>query len=327
MGKEKKQHEAVLHGIHHKRRKSLVVRTICFIFAASFAVIFLFPTVVTIANSFMSQSEISSNYGMVFSTTDSGAKAYISEKVNIKLIPDMVSFSQYFTVLLKSPSYLLKFWNSVILVVPITVFQIIIACLASYGFARTEGKLKGIVFFGYIILMLMPYQVTLVPNYLVAEWFKILNTNWAIWLPGIFSPFSVYLLTKYMKRIPKALFEAAQIDGATHWKILRSIVLPLSKATIAVMVLYYGVEKWNGWFWASALIRDRSKLPLQVILREILLSSTQSMQTGAGSSDTEAIGVTIRYATTIVATVPILCVYPFVQKYFTKGVMIGAVKE
>lgn len=127
--------------------------------------------------------------------------------------------------------------------------------------------------------------------------------------------------------IPDSLIEAAQIDGATHWRILRSIVLPLSKATIAVMVLYYGVEKWNGWFWASALIRDRGKLPLQVILREILLSSTQSMQTGAGSSDTEAIGVTIRYATTIVATVPILCVYPFIQKYFTKGVMIGAVKE
>ena len=221
MGKEKKltQQEAPLHGIHHKRRKSLVVRTLCFIFAASFAIIFLFPTVVTIANSFMSQSEISSNYGMVFSTTDSGAKAYISKKVNIKLIPDMVSFSQYFTVLLKSPSYLLKFWNSVILVVPITVFQILIACLASYGFARAEGKIKGIIFFGYIILMLMPYQVTLVPNYLVADWFHILNTNWAIWLPGIFSPFSVYLLTKYMKRIPKALFEAAQIDGAGEWKL------------------------------------------------------------------------------------------------------------
>lgn len=128
MGKEKKKHEAPLHGIHHKRRRSLVIRTICFIFAASFAIIFLFPTVVTIANSFMSQSEISSNYGMVFTTTDSGAKAFIAKKVNIKLIPDMVSFSQYFTVLLKSPSYLLKFWNSVILVVPITVFQIIIAC-------------------------------------------------------------------------------------------------------------------------------------------------------------------------------------------------------
>lgn len=246
-GKEKKlrQQEAPLHGIHHKRRKSLVVRTLCFIFAASFAIIFLFPTVVTIANSFMSQSEISSNYGMVFSTTDSGAKAYISKKVNIKLIPDMVSFSQYFTVLLKSPSYLLKFWNSVILVVPITVFQILIACLASYGFARAEGKIKGIIFFGYIILMLMPYQVTLVPNYLVADWFHILNTNWAIWLPGIFSPFSVYLLTKYMKRIPKALFEAAQIDGAGEWKLFTKVAMPICKGAIYSCAILVFIDYWN----------------------------------------------------------------------------------
>ena len=181
MGKEKKlrHQEAPLHGIHHKRRRSLVVRTLCFIFAASFAIIFLFPTVVTIANSFMSQSEISSNYGMVFSTTDSGAKAYISKKVNIKLIPDMVSFSQYFTVLLKSPSYLLKFWNSVILVVPITVFQILIACLASYGFARAEGKIKGIIFFGYIILMLMPYQYN-INHFIYRRNFSIIDFNYFV---------------------------------------------------------------------------------------------------------------------------------------------------
>ena len=268
MGKEKKlrQQEAPLHGIHHKRRKSLVVRTLCFIFAASFAIIFLFPTVVTIANSFMSQSEISSNYGMVFSTTDSGAKAYISKKVNIKLIPDMVSFSQYFTVLLKSPSYLLKFWNSVILVVPITVFQILIACLASYGFARAEGKIKGIIFFGYIILMLMPYQVTLVPNYLVADWFHILNTNWAIWLPGIFSPFSVYLLTKYMKRIPKALFEAAQIDGAGEWKLFTKVAMPICKGAIYSCAILVFIDYWNMVEQPLILFTDTEKYPLSVFL-------------------------------------------------------------
>ena len=153
------------------------------------------------------------------------------------------------------------------------------------------------------------------------------NTLWGLIIPWLINTFNMIIMRTAFESIPESLIEAAQIDGATHWKILRSIVLPLSKATLAVMVLYYGVEKWNGWFWASAIIRDRSKLPLQVILREILLSSTQSMQTGSGGSDTEAIGITIRYATTIVATVPILCVYPFVQKYFTKGVMIGAVKE
>ena len=167
----------------------------------------------------------------------------------------------------------------------------------------------------------------MIPTFILMNQLRLVNTVWAILLPSAFNVWNMILARTYYQSVSNELWEAAQIDGATHWRILRSIVLPLSKATIAVMVLYYGVEKWNGWFWASALIRDRGKLPLQVILREILLSSTQSMQTGAGSSDTEAIGVTIRYATTIVATVPILCVYPFIQKYFTKGVMIGAVKE
>ena len=138
----------------------------------------------------------------------------------------MVSFSQYITVLFKSPEYLLKFWNSVILVGPIVVFQLFVACLASYGFARYEGKLRQIIFFSYIILMLMPYQVTLVPNYLVSSWLKLLDTNWAIWLPGIVSPFAVFLLTKFMKRIPQSMIEAAQIDGAGEWQIFRKICIP-----------------------------------------------------------------------------------------------------
>ena len=113
-------------------------------------------------------------------------KQYISQTVNLKFIPDMVTFSQYATVLFKSPDYLLKFWNSVILVVPIVVFQLVVAVLAAYGFTRTRGKLSAIVFFAYVILMMMPYQVTLVPNYLVLNWMKLLDTNWSIWLPGIF---------------------------------------------------------------------------------------------------------------------------------------------
>ena len=305
MGKEKKltQQEAPLHGIHHKRRKSLVVRTLCFIFAASFAIIFLFPTVVTIANSFMSQSEISSNYGMVFSTTDSGAKAYISKKVNIKLIPDMVSFSQYFTVLLKSPSYLLKFWNSVILVVPITVFQILIACLASYGLARAEGKIKGIIFFGYIILMLMPYQVTLVPNYLVADWFHILNTNWAIWLPGIFSPFSVYLLTKYMKRIPKALFEAAQIDGAGEWKLFTKVAMPICKGAIYSCAILVFIDYWNMVEQPLILFTDTEKYPLSVFLSKI---------------NEGEIGLAFAVAT--IYMIPGLLIFLYSEEYLVEGI-------
>ena len=203
--------------------------------------------------------------------------------------------------------------------------NLVMTSLAAYVLSRKNVMWKKPLMI--FIMITMFFSGGLIPTYLNLKSLHLNNTLWGLIIPWLINTFNMIIMRTAFESIPESLIEAAQIDGATHWKILRSIVLPLSKATIAVMVLYYGVEKWNGWFWASAIIRDRSKLPLQVILREILLSSTQSMQTGSGGSDTEAIGVTIRYATTIVATVPILCVYPFVQKYFTKGVMIGAVKE
>ena len=147
------------------------------------------------------QSEITANYGQVFATAKQGT-SYIADTINLKFIPDKVSFSQYITVLFRSPDYLLKFWNSVILVVPIVILQLIIASIAAYGFTRWRGKVSDVIFFSYVILMLMPYQVTLVPNYLVSDWLGILNTRWAIILPGAFAPFSVFLLTKFMRRIP-----------------------------------------------------------------------------------------------------------------------------
>ena len=127
--------------------------------AAAFAVLFLLPIVLTITNSFMSASEISANYGSVFATSESGGKVYISEKVNLKFIPDMVSFSQYITVLFKSPEYLLKFWNAVILVVPIVVFQLVVATLAAYGFSRYKGRLREIIFFSYQLLVLILHRI------------------------------------------------------------------------------------------------------------------------------------------------------------------------
>ena len=208
--------------------------------AAAFAFLFLLPIVLTITNSFMASSEISANYGSVFATDANGGKVYIAEKVNLKFIPNMVSFSQYGTVLFKSPDYLLKFWNSVILAGPIVVFQLLVASLASYGFTRYRGRIREIIFFAYIILMLMPYQVTLVPNYLVSDFLNLLDTNWAIWLPGIFSPFAVFLLTKFMRRIPDSVMEAAQIDGAGEWQIYRRICMPLCKGALysAVFLLF-----------------------------------------------------------------------------------------
>ncbi len=237
--------------------------------AAFFAFLFLMPIVLTITNSFMSASEISANYGQVFATTDTGGKTFIAERVNLKFIPDMVSFSQYLTVLLKSPDYLFEFWNSVILVVPIVVFQILVAAGAAFGFTRYRGRLKEMIFFIYIILMLMPYQVTLVPNYLVSDWLSILDTRWAIWLPGIFSPFAVYLLAKYMRRIPVSVMEAAQIDGAGEWQIFKNICMPLCKGAICSIAILLFIDYWNMVEQPLILLSDQEMHPLSVFLSKI----------------------------------------------------------
>ena len=249
-----------------KRTLKIAIGTIV---AAFFAILFLTPIVLTITNSFMSSSEIAANYGSVFATTESGGKVFISEKVNLKFIPDMVSFSQYITVLFKSPDYLFKFWNSVILVGPIVVFQLTVAMFASYGFTRYRGRLREIIFFAYIILMLMPYQVTLVPNYLVAEWLNILDSRWAIWLPGIFSPFAVFLLTKYMRRIPASVMEAAQIDGAGEWQIFKSICMPLSKGVLCSAAILIFIDYWNMVEQPLILLSDSEMHPLSVFLSKI----------------------------------------------------------
>ncbi len=271
--------------------------------AAGFALLFLMPIVLTITNSFMAASEISSNYGVVFATDSNGGKVYISEAVNLKLIPDMVSFSQYKTVLLKSPDYLLKFWNSVILVGPIVFFQLLVASLASYGFARYNGKLRQIIFFTYIILMLMPYQVTLVPNYLVAERLKILDTYWAIWLPGIFSPFAVYLLTKFMRKIPIGMIEAAQIDGAGELQIYRLICMPLTKGALCSAAILVFIDYWNMVEQPIILLGDVQKHPLSVFLSRI----------NAGE-------IGLAFAVATIYMVPSLLIFLYGEEYLVEGI-------
>ena len=277
--------------------------TIATLIAAAFAILFLMPIVLTISNSFMGSSEISSNYGTVFATNDSGGKVYIAEKVNLKFIPDMVSFSQYITVLFKSPEYLLKFWNSVILVGPIVVFQLVVASLASYGFARYRGRIREIIFFAYIILMLMPYQVTLVPNYLVSNWLSILDTNWAIWLPGIFSPFAVFLLTKFMRRIPTSVIEAAQIDGAGEWQIYRKICMPLCKGAICSAAILVFIDYWNMVEQPIILLSDPETHPLSVFLSKI----------NAGE-------VGLAFAVATIYMVPSLLIFLYGEEYLVDGI-------
>ena len=156
----------------------------------------------------------------------------------------------------------------------------------------------------------------------------LLDSYWAILLPGAISTYNMIVMRTSFETLPISLEESALIDGANELTVLVRIILPLSAPVVAVMLLFYGVGHWNSWFSAMIYLRTRIKYPLQLILREILVENDlNNMTVDVGSLDKEPIGETIKYATIVVATLPILCIYPFLQKYFTKGIMIGAVKE
>ena len=296
--------------INTEKIRKKIILAVMTIFAAAAALVFLMPTILTIANSFMSSSEISANYGAVFSKAESGGKTYIPETINLKFIPDIVSFSQYFTVLFKSPDYLLKFWNSVILVVPIVTFQLITASLAAYAFSRLKGRLKEIIFFFYIIIMLMPYQVTLVPNYLVADKLGLLNTRWAIILPGIFTPFSVFLLSKIMRRIPTSLIEAAKLDGAGEMQIFAYIAMPLCKSVLYSVAILVFIDYWNMVEQPLILMSDTSKYPLSVFLSQI---------------NSGEIGLAFAVAT--IYMIPTLLMFLYGEDYLVEGIAYsGSIK-
>ena len=239
-----------------------------FIWALMFAVVFIAPTLFTFTNSFMSETELTSSYGAVLGNV-AGGSSYMSESVKLKIIPDMVSFRQYFTVLFQSPDYLLKFWNSVIITVPIVIGQVFFAALASYGFYRYRGKVKNVIFFSYIIIMLMPYQVTLVPNFIVSKALGIIGTRWAVILPGLFMPLSVFILTKSMRRVPHGAIEAARLDGAGEFKIFRKICLPMCRNALYSVIILTFIDNWNMVEQVLILLDNPELQPLSVFLSEI----------------------------------------------------------
>ena len=292
------------------RKKRYFGRGALTVLSAFFALMFLMPTVLTITNSFMTQSEITANYGEVFQSAAGDGSSYVSEKVTLKFIPDMVSFAQYKATLFATPDYLLKFWNSVVLVVPIVLLQVGTAAITAYGFTRWRGKVRSFLFFFYVILMLMPYQVTLVPNFLVSDWLGILNTRWAIIFPGMFAPFSVFLLTKFMRRIPASLIEAAKLDGSSEWQIFRDICLPQCRSALYSIAILVFIDYWNMVEQPLTLLPDATKQPLSVYLAEI----------NAGE-------VGLAFAVATVYMVPCLLLFLHGEDYLVEGIVHqGSVK-
>lgn len=270
-----------------------------------FAVIMVYPIWYVIVASLTDYSELMQTSGML-------------------LWPKSPTLGAY-KMAFKNPLILTSYLNTIFVVVCGTAVSLVLTSLGAYFLTRRDVKLKKPI--SILIILTMYFSGGMIPIYFTVIGLGLENSLWALILPVAINTFNLIIMRTSFEGIPRSLEEAAEIDGAGHWSILFMIILPLSGTTLAVIGLYYGVNYWNAWFNAMLYIKEREKFPLQLVLREILLqNSTGEMTGGANISDKDQMSEAIKYAVIVIATLPILCVYPFLQKYFVKGVMIGAVK-
>jgi len=230
--------------------------------------LFLFPLAVTVSGSFMTEKAILLNYSSRITSFDLGVG--LTERFKkILLIPNPVSVEQYAGVLIDQPSFLVLLLNSIKITLPVTLGALCTGLLTAYGFTLWQWKYKEQVFLGFIVVMLMPLQAVLVPNYIIAAILGIQKSYLAIILPGIFSPFAVFLVRQSMKAIPPAYFEAAKIDGAGNWYILFHILIPQLKSTIAALCMLTFIEYWNMVEQAVIFIDDYRLEPLSIYLSRL----------------------------------------------------------
>jgi len=279
-----------------------IVNTIAMIL---FAVIMVYPLWYVIVASFTDYKELMSNSGMLFWPKN----------------PTMAAYKMAF----KNPSIVTSYGNTLFVVIVGTVLNLIMTSIAAFFLTRRDVKWQKLIYI--LIIITMYFNGGMIPTYFTVRDLGLENSLWSLIIPNAISTFNLILMKSSLENMPRSLEEAAEIDGAGIWSVLFRIILPLSKSTLAVIGLYYAVGHWNSWFSALLYIKDRGKFPLQLILREILLQNQTSDMGGAGNySEANLIGESIKYAVIIIATLPILCIYPFLQKYFVKGVMVGAVK-
>lgn len=261
-------------------------------------------------------------YVVVASFSDAGSLSRHIGALWAPLKPFTVSA---YEMLFRNPLILSGFTNTLMILVIGLLTNMVLTILGAYFLTVKGPMLKTIV--TVMIIFTMYFSGGMVPGYLNVKDLGLLDNLWALVLPGAINTTNLIILKSGFETVPESLRESATLDGATHLQILMKVMLPLTKATLAVIVLYYTVSHWNSWFNASIYLRSSEKYPLQLVMRNILkMTSAQAMLEGVGMDEASQAADLIKYALIVVTTVPILCVYPFLQKYFIKGTMIGAVK-
>lgn len=285
-----------------KNKKSAVT-----IFLIVLALLVLMPLIVTVTNSFMGNSEIKESYGAFTGDTAEDKKEKFR---SVKLVPDNIVLEQYYEVLIGKSKFLRMFWNSVFLALPIVIFQTIISSAAAFVFAKIKFRGRDVLFFIYIIIMMMPFQVTLVPNYLVLDKLGILYTYQSIILPGIFGAFGVFLLRQFMISIPNEYIEAAMVDGCSLVQIFLKIILPQSKGGIASLAILSFIDNWNMVEQPLIFLKDVNKYPLS-----IYLSVINNSELG------------IAFAASVIYMIPALLIFLYGQNYLIEGISHSTIKK
>jgi ABC-type glycerol-3-phosphate transport system permease component len=232
-----------------------------------------------------------------------------------------------YTRVLQNPMIAIGYRNTLFYVVGGTALNMTLTCLGAYALSRQNVMFKRPIML--LIIFTLFFNGGLIPTYLlVGQTLHMADTMWSLIVPTAINTINLIILKTAFESVPVSLEEAARIDGANDFTILFRVVLPLSLPALSVVVLFYAVAHWNSYFQALIYIQSRDLYPLQLVLREILITSNvESMTTSVSSGDTFEIGQTIKYATIVVATLPILLIYPFLQRYFVKGALLGAIKE
>lgn len=252
------------------------------------------------------------------------SNTYLVSHPGIMLWPHEVTFGAY-KMAFSHPLLLSGYKNTLLILAVSLPINILMTLFAGYFMASKDVMFKPLI--QGLIMFTMFFSGGMIPAYLNIRSLGLYNSFWALVLPGALSVYNSIICKTAIEAVPESLKESAYIDGANDVIILFRIIVPLIKATLAVLLLYYGVGHWNAWFNASIYLKDNEKLPIQNIMRAILIANSNVLNSAAAENDqVNQFAEAIKYSTIILTTVPVLCIYPFIQKYFVKGVMIGAVK-
>ena len=286
-----------------KTRTDYVINFLIGAFLTIICLLFLYPIVHVLAASFSDPMQLMNHRGLLFKPTGFSLDGY--------------------EAVMQNKGLWTGYGNTIFYVLAGTFVNMVFTIVAAYVLSRKGWRLKKQITF--FIVFTMYFTGGIIPNFLLVKGLGILNSRLALILPNAIATWNLLVLRTGFASVPESLIEAPKIDGANEWQIMWKVVVPVSKASIAVILLFYAVGHWNSWFNAMVYLPSARELyPLQLYLREILISNAD---VAAGDNTINYIGELVKYCAIIVSTVPILCIYPFVQKYFVQGVMMGSIKE